>query len=74
MQVDESLALVVPVAHSFHQFAQVRPSVRRECVPGVPQVVKVNRWKSGGLQRAEPDAAPEVAMTERQASRAREDG
>ncbi len=49
------------------------PGIGHERVPGMPQVVKVDRWQAGGGQRGEPDAAAEVAVPQRQAGRTGED-
>jgi hypothetical protein len=45
-----------------HQLAQASASIRREHVPGVAQVVKMDRWQASSPEGREPDPDAEVGM------------
>ena len=48
------------VSHAGHQLSQARTGTGREVVSGMPQIVEVDAGQASGLQRREPDPAPEV--------------
>src|SRR5262245_15359702 len=50
------------VPHAVHQLAQSSASIRREGVPGVPQIMEMDHWQTGSAESGIPDPAPEVAV------------
>src|ERR1035437_2459527 len=71
--VDQRCARAV-MAHSCHQITETGAGLRRQCVAGVPQIVKMQSWESQRLARlAPPSASAEGGSPERAAPSSSED-
>jgi len=61
------------VAHPVHQLPKARARVRRELVPGMTKIMKVDQRQARCAKRREPDTGPEAAMWQRPPGRGGED-
>jgi len=53
------------VPHPIHQLAEISTRIRGKHVPGMAQIVKMNRRKPGRLEGWHPDPAPEIGVPQR---------
>ena len=61
------------VAHPVHQLPKTGARIRRELVPGMTKIMKVDHRQARCAKRREPDTRPEAAMWQRPPGRGGED-